>query len=182
MKRTLLFDTGPEDNLWAINMARRNPPLEIVDRVFLSHWHRDHTGLLLLTTPKLVIITSLGGLICALRQIQRSKYENGTREPVVVDLHPDRPDYRGFRTQERIVSLEADPTFEEIEQTGAKLHKDSSPHHVLGGMFLASGEIPRQTSYELGLQRGMRFDSSSGKWQEDQLISDERFLVCKIRG
>jgi 7,8-dihydropterin-6-yl-methyl-4-(beta-D-ribofuranosyl)aminobenzene 5'-phosphate synthase len=121
-------------------------------------------------------------MISAVKLINKARLDSGIHEPAVVDLHPDRPDYRGFRTQESIVSLEADPTFEEIEQAGATMHKEASSHHVLGGMFLASGEIPRETEYELGLQRGMRFDSRSGKWEEDQLISDERFLACKIKG
>jgi 7,8-dihydropterin-6-yl-methyl-4-(beta-D-ribofuranosyl)aminobenzene 5'-phosphate synthase len=118
----------------------------------------------------------------AVKLVKRARQDFGIDEPVVVDLHPDRPDYRGFRTQETIVSLEADPTFDEIDRAGATVHKDASPHHVLGGMFLASGEIPRETEYESGLQRGMRFDSRSGKWEEDRLISDERFLACKIKG
>ena len=117
-----------------------------------------------------------------MKLVKRARQDFGIDEPVVVDLHPDRPDYRGFRTQETIVSLEADPTFDEIDMAGATVHKDASPHHVLGGMFLASGEIPRETEYESGLQRGMRFDSRSGKWEEDRLISDERFLACKIKG
>jgi 7,8-dihydropterin-6-yl-methyl-4-(beta-D-ribofuranosyl)aminobenzene 5'-phosphate synthase len=114
--------------------------------------------------------------------IQRAKVAAGIHDPVVVDLHPDRPDYRGFQGPNTIVSLEADPTFAEIEQAGGVVHKDNAPHLVLGGMFLASGEVPRVTAYELGLQRGMRFDERSGTWEEDRLISDERYLACKIKG
>ena len=129
-----------------------------------------------------VVTVFVGGMISAVKLINRARLDSGNHEPVTVDLHPDRPEYRGFRTPQCIVSLEADPTFEEIEQAGAEVFKEESAHHILGGMFLVSGEIPRETGYELGLQRGMRFDNDAGKWKDDQLIRDERFLVCKIRG
>jgi 7,8-dihydropterin-6-yl-methyl-4-(beta-D-ribofuranosyl)aminobenzene 5'-phosphate synthase len=111
----------------------------------------------------------------ARRQVQKTK-------PVTVDLHPNRPDFRGFQTPDFVVSLEADPTFQEIESAGATVARRGDTHTVLDDMFLISGEIPRTTAYELGIRRGLRFDKEKGAWEEDTLIKDERFLMCNLKG
>ncbi|EER40248.1 metallo-beta-lactamase domain-containing protein [Histoplasma capsulatum H143] len=118
-----------------------------------------------------------------IQMIKEAKTKKGSSsDDLVVDLHPSRPDYRGIRMPSEIVSLEADPTFEEIEQAGAKVEKHSEAHTVLDNMFLISGEIPRETEYEIGLKFGVRFHKDSGKWESDELINDERFLACNIKG
>lgn len=122
-------------------------------------------------------------MLKAIQMIKEAKTKKGSSsDDLVVDLHPSRPDYRGIRMPSEIVSLEADPTFEEIEQAGAKVEKHSEAHTVLDNMFLISGEIPRETEYETGLKFGVRFHKDSGKWESDELINDERFLACNIKG
>ena len=101
---------------------------------------------------------------------------------IPVDLHPNRPAYRGFLGPAGPVSLERDPTFEEIEAAGAKVVKNDQPHAILEDMFLVSGEIPRVTPYEKGFQRGLRFSEETSSWESDELILDERFLMCKVKG
>jgi 7,8-dihydropterin-6-yl-methyl-4-(beta-D-ribofuranosyl)aminobenzene 5'-phosphate synthase len=49
-------------------------------------------------------------------------------------------------------------------------------------MFLISGEIPRVTSYETGFKNGIAFFESKKSWVKDELISDERFLMCNVKG
>jgi 7,8-dihydropterin-6-yl-methyl-4-(beta-D-ribofuranosyl)aminobenzene 5'-phosphate synthase len=49
-------------------------------------------------------------------------------------------------------------------------------------MFLVSGEIPRVTEYETGVKNGIRFEKSTGKWEKDESIIDERFLMCNLKG
>jgi 7,8-dihydropterin-6-yl-methyl-4-(beta-D-ribofuranosyl)aminobenzene 5'-phosphate synthase len=44
-RRTLLFDTGPEEDIWERNVKRLKPNLAAIDRIHLSHWHRDHSGI-----------------------------------------------------------------------------------------------------------------------------------------
>src|ERR1700761_452582 len=108
--------------------------------------------------------------------------ETANKEPqLIVDLHTDRPQYRGFETPMGIISLQADPSFSEIKEAGATVKTSTEGHTILNNMFLVSGEIPRQTSYEVGLRRGMRFENLHG-WTEDELIRDERFLMCKLKG
>ena len=48
-------------------------------------------------------------------------------------------------------------------------------------MFYLSGEIPRVTSYETGLQNHVR-RNAKGDWQADPLIMDERFLAVAVKG
>lgn len=101
---------------------------------------------------------------------------------VIVDLHPNRPTYRGFLGPAGPVSLERDPTFDEIEAAGATIVKNDQPHTILDDMFLVSGEIPRVTPFEKGFQRGMRFNQDTNTWESDELILDERFLMCNVKG
>lgn len=100
---------------------------------------------------------------------------------VVVDVHPDRPDFRGVKAEQPI-SLEADPSFDELEMAGAALLKSDEPHTVLDDFFLVSGGIPRDTTYEHGIQGGLRFDSTTGQWKDDTLILDERYVMCHLKG
>ena len=48
-------------------------------------------------------------------------------------------------------------------------------------MFYLSGEIPRVTSYETGLQNHVR-RNANGEWEADPLIMDERFLAVAVKG
>jgi 7,8-dihydropterin-6-yl-methyl-4-(beta-D-ribofuranosyl)aminobenzene 5'-phosphate synthase len=101
---------------------------------------------------------------------------------VIVDLHPNRPDFRGVTLPDFQMSLEADPTFAEISDAGGNVSKNADTHTVLDDFFLISGEIPRVTTYETGLRRGARFVEERGGWEKDELILDERFVICKLKG
>ncbi|KKZ57809.1 hypothetical protein EMCG_05560 [[Emmonsia] crescens] len=166
-RRTMLFDAGPTEESWGRNAERLKLELSSVERIQLSHWHRDHSG----------------GMLKAIQMIKDAKDGKGlSNDDLVVDLHPSRPDYRGIQMGKETLSLQADPTFQEIEEAGAKVEKHREAHTVLDGMFLISGEIPRETEYEMGLKNGIRFHRASGKWESDELITDERFLACNIKG
>lgn len=106
--------------------------------------------------------------------------QSGNNAALVVDLHPSRPDYRRVKIGTESISLEADPTFAEIEAAGATIVKNSTPHTLLDDFFLISGEIPRVTPYEIGLKNGIRFHESTKSWVKDELISDERFLMWSL--
>lgn len=114
-----------------------------------------------------------------IHQAKKSKSEN---KNVVVDVHPSRPHYRGFALGDKIVSLEADPSFQEITSHGATLNKHDETHTILDDMFLVSGEIPRGTTYENGVKFGMRFDRADNEWISDEKIADERFIMCNLKG
>lgn len=123
-------------------------------------------------------IGNSGGLIRAIELINKhSKDEKG----VAVDVHPDRPAYRGVQADHPI-SLEADPSFQELEAAGANLIKSDQSHTVLDDFFLVSGEIPRKTTYEDGIYGGLRFNENTKQWEEDTLIMEERYVMCKLKG
>ncbi|KAJ5377671.1 uncharacterized protein N7496_005080 [Penicillium cataractarum] len=165
-KHAVLFDAGPEEDAWERNVKRLRPDLASVEVIQLSHWHRDHSG----------------GLGRAIRMIKDAKQSSRRSDDLVVDLHPDRPVYRGIALPEHIISLEADPTFDELTDAGAVVSKSSEAHTILDDMFLISGEIPRLTPYETGLKNAVRYDPEENDWFSDELITDERFLACNIKG
>ena len=123
-------------------------------------------------------------MLRAISMINSAKAAAGIKDkPVVADLHPGRPDFRGMQPPgQPPVSLEADPSFADIEAAGAVLRKHAEPHTVLDGMFLVSGEIPRTTEYEDGLRGGVRFSKETGSWTTDTLIMDERLVMVNIKG
>lgn len=118
----------------------------------------------------------------AIKIITEARLKAGKTAPLIVDLHPDRPAFRGFQTQlTGLITFEADPTFEALEVAGGKVEKHGETHGLFGGLFLVSGEIPRVTAYEEGLRAGMRFVEREG-WVQDTLIKDERFVMCSLKG
>ncbi|RAK75308.1 MBL fold metallo-hydrolase [Aspergillus fijiensis CBS 313.89] len=74
---SFLFDAGPEGEVWEKNSGRLRTEVGRIEHVVLSHYHRDHSG----------------GLTKAIELIR--KHDQGGRN-VVVDVHPDRPAYRGI--------------------------------------------------------------------------------------
>jgi 7,8-dihydropterin-6-yl-methyl-4-(beta-D-ribofuranosyl)aminobenzene 5'-phosphate synthase len=118
-------------------------------------------------------------MLRAIRLINEAKTAQSSG--LTVDLHPSRPDYRGMMAPVPI-SLEADPTFAEISTAGGLISKNADAHTVLDNMFLISGMIPRVTPYENGLAKGIRFNSSTNSWEKDELIEDERLVMCNLKG
>lgn len=134
-------------------------PPESIERVVLSHWHGDHSG----------------GLVAFLNYRNSKLSKDGTanqRTPVVVDLHPDRPEARGIAPRVAgnaddiasgkikanvICRLPNEPTFDELRALGAEVALHAEPHVIAGGGVYISGTIPRITVYEGGLPGQMRW-------------------------
>ena len=127
-------------------------------------------------------LTLSGGMLKAIEMISEAKKTSSAYEPIIVDLHPDRPEYRGFMIGKNPISFPADPTFAEIEGLGAVVSKSSAPHTVLDDMFLISGFIPSSAPYETGLKGGIRIQDTSKGWEKDEEMADERFLMCNVKG
>jgi 7,8-dihydropterin-6-yl-methyl-4-(beta-D-ribofuranosyl)aminobenzene 5'-phosphate synthase len=161
---TVLFDDGPYGDVWLSNAARLGLDLSDIDVLFVSHWHGDHTA----------GIPTVVGAIAAARS-------RAGRPPLLVDVHPDRPDQRGvLNSLGKFAMLPVEPTLAEIEAAGGQIAIHADAHLVAGGQFLSSGEIPRTTDYETGL--GGHYTWRDGQAAPDPEIRDERFLAAQVRG
>ena len=43
-RHTVLFDVGPYGDVWVDNAERLGIDISLIETVFLSHWHWDHSG------------------------------------------------------------------------------------------------------------------------------------------
>jgi 7,8-dihydropterin-6-yl-methyl-4-(beta-D-ribofuranosyl)aminobenzene 5'-phosphate synthase len=160
---TVLFDVGPFGDVWLGNALRLGIDLSDIDVLFASHWHGDHTG----------------GMPTVVAAIAEARSRAG-RPPLLVDLHPNRPDQRGILTPiGKFAMLPADPTFAEIQAAGGQIARHADVHAVAGGLFLSSGDIPRTTEYETGLPG--HYTWREGQAAPDPELSDERFLMAQVR-
>jgi 7,8-dihydropterin-6-yl-methyl-4-(beta-D-ribofuranosyl)aminobenzene 5'-phosphate synthase len=163
--RTALIDAGPNGEVWLDNARRLGIDLAAIDILFLSHWHWDHSG----------------GIPTVVDAISKAKRGKGIRMPVMVDVHPDRPDRRGIQLPGGpMVMLPDEPTIDAIENSGGHVvpHRDA---HLFGDAFFgSSGMIARTTAYETGLPGHHSFQGDHGF--EDPLISDERLVLANVRG
>jgi 7,8-dihydropterin-6-yl-methyl-4-(beta-D-ribofuranosyl)aminobenzene 5'-phosphate synthase len=162
---TALFDAGPYGDVWLANVERLGVDLAAIETVFLSHWHWDHSG----------------ALPAAVAAIAAARQRAGLEAPVLVDLHPDRPDQRGVEAVPgTFVTLPPEPTFDAFTEAGGHVVTEREPHLVADGFFLASGAIERLTAYETGLVGHHSFHG--GVATPDPLIMDERFLAADVAG
>jgi len=164
LSSTVLFDVGPYGEVWLANAQRLQVDLAGIDVLFLSHWHWDHSG-------------GLPLVVAAIAAARRS----AGRPPLVLDVHPDRPDQRGVLTPlGSFAMLPPEPSLETLQDAGARIVTARDRHALDSGLFLSSGDIPRRTSYETGLP-------GHHTWQGQQAtpdpgIHDERFLTATVRG
>jgi 7,8-dihydropterin-6-yl-methyl-4-(beta-D-ribofuranosyl)aminobenzene 5'-phosphate synthase len=164
-ERTMLFDVGPYADLWLANAARLGIDLAAIEVVFLSHWHADHSG-------------GLPEVVAAIAAARRTA---GVRAPLLVDLHPDRPDQRGILLPSGVmILLQPEPTLAAIEAAGGQVATHAEAHALCDGFFFGSGQIDRVTEYEKGLVGHHSFRGDNGV--EDPLILDERFVAVHVRG
>jgi 7,8-dihydropterin-6-yl-methyl-4-(beta-D-ribofuranosyl)aminobenzene 5'-phosphate synthase len=160
---TVLFDVGPHADVWLGNAERLAVDLSSIDILFLSHWHWDHSG-------------GIPHVVAAIADARRS----AGRPPLIVDVHPDRPDQRGILTPLDIFAmLPPEPTVEAIGAAGGHVIAHDEVHG-LNGLLTASGHIPRHTSYETGLAGHHSW--RNGQAAVDHEIHDERFITATVRG
>ena len=160
--RTVLFDGGPSGYAVDHNAWRLGVDMGLIDAVALSHGHIDHAG----------------GLPAALRQITAA---NGGH-PVPVHVNPDMFAHRGERLDDgNVFPLQDIPTVEALEQAGGRVENAAEARLLLDDMFYLSGEIPRVTSYEMGLPGQVSRNADDADWESDPWVMDERFLALKVR-
>ncbi len=164
-EHTVLFDAGPDADVWLANIARLGVDVASIEHVVLSHWHFDHSGALPVVLAQIAGARAAAGLA-----------------PPVLDLHPDRPVQRGIAdAQGRVMYFPPEPTFDALAATGADLQVSADRHGTADDLLTISGAIARTVDYESGTP-GHRSRGEDGSWAEDVLLTDERSLTADVRG
>ncbi|KAF9123527.1 hypothetical protein BGW39_008898 [Mortierella sp. 14UC] len=179
----VLFDTGPHSAIFLENAKRLEIEFEKIEVIVLSHWHIDHSG----------------GMLAAVERCQKARLQQQQQQessPVVLDLHPDRPDERGIcltrpsptgattaieQPPIEYVAWGKDPSFQALESAGGKVSISAKAHTICENYFGVSGEIPRKTTYETGIPNHVRWSSTTKTWSSETEIMDERYLVARVR-
>jgi 7,8-dihydropterin-6-yl-methyl-4-(beta-D-ribofuranosyl)aminobenzene 5'-phosphate synthase len=165
LEHTVLFDVGPYPQYWLDNAERLDIDLAKIECLFLSHWHFDHSG----------------GFPEVIAAISSARAKAGLIEPLIVDLHPDRPDQRGIMLPSGVmVLLPEEPAFDAMSSSGGTIAMHAESHALCNGFFFGSGAIERVTTYETGLDGHHTFLGNTAA--PDPLIMDERYLVAHVRG
>ena len=160
---TVLFDTGPDDSVLGRNVERLGFDMGGIESIVLSHGHWDHSGAMLL----------------ALEMIQLS---NGGR-PVPTYMHPGMYRSRAMKAADGSMRPFADvPSQAQLEQAGALVVNAVEPQLILDDLFYVSGEIPRVTAFETGMQGQHRRTLDGQGWEPDPLVIDERFIAVSVKG
>lgn len=161
----LLFDAGPD----RANL-RRNARLLGYDlcnhhSVVLSHGHWDHAGGLLESFAQRAKGGATGGHRCEFHGNSDMFVRRGMRMP-----------------SGSILPFKDPPSPRKLENAGALLNLDGGERLIGGGFAYFSGQVPRTTSYEVGLPGHVRWNRKSRTWEDDPLILDERWLAVNLAG
>ncbi len=161
--RTLLFDTGPDDDTFVRNVTRLGVDLGPVDAMVLSHGHWDH-----------------GGAMLRALQIIR---DHGRGKTVPTYMHPDMFRRRAAKLPDGSFRQMADvPSVEALTLHGAEVVNTTEASTLFDGIALVSGEIPRVTAFERGLPGQHRRTLDGQGWEKDELLMDERFVAFQVAG
>jgi 7,8-dihydropterin-6-yl-methyl-4-(beta-D-ribofuranosyl)aminobenzene 5'-phosphate synthase len=145
---SLLFDTGQSDLLIA-NADALGVALARLDAIVLSHGHYDHTG----------------GLSNVRACAPKAR----------LFLHPEavKPKFSANAASPAQPAGMTEPALQAVRHAGASVTWTRGWTEVLPGVF-ATGEIPRETSFE---DTGGRFFRDASATQPDPL-TDDQALVC----
>lgn len=161
--QTLLFDAGPEGAVLRSNVSRLGFDMGSVGAVFLSHGHWDHAG----------------GMIDAIQMVR----EGNGRRTVPTYMHPGMYRTRALKAPDGSMRpFEDVPRAGTLEQHGAQVHHSTEPQLILDDLFFVSGEIPRLTSFEIGMPGQYCRSEHDSAWEPDPLVMDERFVALRVKG
>lgn len=152
--RTLLFDAGPDEHLAVDNAKRLGVDLKEIDSIVLSHGHLDHYG----------------GILSVLDAIGK--------KDIPVYSHPELFIPRAFDKGE-IIEASYNLTNEDIEEHGGKIIETKDPMTLFDNLLLISGEVPRETNYELGSPTEYR--KLNDEWVKSPDVVDERVLIFNLK-
>ncbi len=122
-KHTILFDTGPEEEVFERNVSRLGVDLGAVEGIVLSHGHWDHAG----------------GM---LRTLDLIRERNGGRK-VPFYAHPDMYATRAMKQPDGSTRLMEDiPSVEALTAHGVQVVNATEPQSLSEGMFYVRGRNP----------------------------------------
>jgi 7,8-dihydropterin-6-yl-methyl-4-(beta-D-ribofuranosyl)aminobenzene 5'-phosphate synthase len=160
-ERTVLFDAGPDPYALERNVRRMGLDFGKIEAVVLSHGHFDHSE----------------GLLKAIELIRGTRRKHS----IPLHLHPGVFVRRAVRLPNGdIIPLQEVPSRAALSREGYSLVESDRPEEILDGAFFLSGEIPRR-SFERGMANHLRV-TSSGDWEPDPLVTDERFMLAHVSG
>jgi 7,8-dihydropterin-6-yl-methyl-4-(beta-D-ribofuranosyl)aminobenzene 5'-phosphate synthase len=154
-KHVLVFDTGSNKNALLHNIKALKLDLTTLESIVLSHGHYDHTSATVEIAKK-------------------------ARGKVKVYAHPNafQPKYKIKKGKKEPHGMPKGEGRIEIEKTGAKIVETVFPTEIIPGM-MASGEIPRITSFEKLTWRNMTI--INGKAVRDKLLDDQALFINLAR-
>ncbi len=161
-KHKLLFDAGPEGDVFLRNCSNLGVALDDVEEIGISHGHWDHMGALL---PALNAITA-----------------NGKRK---VPCHVNRDMFfeRAARlTNGDVIRFQKVPSPQELKEHGADVISETGERTLLEDFFYLSGEIARVTDFEKGRLDHLQRKGDDAPWEPDPLLMDERYLAVNLSG
>lgn len=162
-ERCVLFDAGPADYAVERNGTRLGVNFGQIEAVILSHGHWDHAG----------------GIPQALRFMRQM---NG-RKSVPLYLHPGMFQQRGTKQPDHtVLPMQRVPSPHEWTLLGAQPIVADESVLIADSTIFVSGEIPRVTPYEVGFPGHVCKNETTGSWDDDELIMDERFVAVHLSG
>jgi 7,8-dihydropterin-6-yl-methyl-4-(beta-D-ribofuranosyl)aminobenzene 5'-phosphate synthase len=160
VRRTMLFDTGPEGAIFIRNCANLGIQLGEVECIAVTHGHWDH----------------MAALPAAIDAIIR---QGGK---VTVHVNPGMFNERAVKLKSgTIVPVAKVPLPSEMEALGATVVNNSAERLLLDGHFYYSGEIPRVSAFEKGRVDHLSRSGPDASWEPDPFLMDERMLVVHVR-
>ncbi|MGL4175801.1 MAG: MBL fold metallo-hydrolase, partial [Dermatophilaceae bacterium] len=155
-RRTLLFDAGGSPRGLVENARRLQIDLGTVEAIVLSHNHFDHTA-------------GLAGLVAVLG-----------RHGVPAFVHPHFWRQRRITLPGQSATVLHSPSRAGMRDAGFSLTEDDRPQLLFAGAGLLTGEVPRRTSFELGMPQQEAY--LDGRWQPDPNTADEQALAFLVKG
>ena len=152
---SLLFDTGLSKTGLVHNMDVLGLKPQELQAIVLSHGHADHTQ-------------GLASLVDRL----------GKREMPLV-LHPDALLQRKLVLPDGLELNLPPPDRQSLSKGGIEFVEERGPSLLLDDLLLVTGQVPRVTSFEVGLP--LHHALVDGSWQPDPYLYDDQAIVVHVR-
>jgi 7,8-dihydropterin-6-yl-methyl-4-(beta-D-ribofuranosyl)aminobenzene 5'-phosphate synthase len=152
---SLLFDTGLSKTGLVHNMDTLGLKPQELHAIVLSHGHADHTQ----------------GLPSLVDRLGKHKM------PLV--LHPDAFLQRKVVLPDGMELNLPPPDRQSLAQDGIEFVEERGPSLLLDDLLLVTGQVPRATSFEVGLP--LHHALIDGSWQSDPYLYDDQAIVVHAR-